>query len=87
MASGLPVVAGDQAAHRHVIQHEREGLLVAPGDPRPLADAILRVLDQPEFAQMIAERARRRVSDEFAVGKMAEEHLELFRQLMVQRAS
>ena len=36
MALGTPVVAAAAAGHLEIVEHERNGLLVAPGDPRRL---------------------------------------------------
>ena len=43
MAAGCPVVATEIPAHRELIEHEREGLLVSVEDPAALAAAIGRV--------------------------------------------
>ncbi len=52
MAAGRPVVASNIPGYRSVLTHGREGLLVQPGDPEGLADALIRLLEDP------AERAR-----------------------------
>jgi phosphatidylinositol alpha-mannosyltransferase len=63
MAAGLPVVASDIAGFREVVRNEVEGLLVRPGDPAALADAVQRVLTEPGLAERLGaagrERARR----------------------------
>jgi phosphatidylinositol alpha-mannosyltransferase len=62
MAAGLPLVASDIAGYREVARHEREGLLVAPSDPRALAAGVRRLLDDPVLAERLgangAQRAR-----------------------------
>src|SRR5947209_8016752 len=45
MAAGIPVVATDVAGIRDVVKNEVTGLLVPPAQPRRLADAINRLLD------------------------------------------
>ena len=47
MAAGVPVVASDVGACREVLDDGALGLLVPPGDPVALADAIERVRDDP----------------------------------------
>jgi glycosyltransferase involved in cell wall biosynthesis len=63
MALGRPVIASNEGGPLDVITHEHDGLLLAPRDPALLAGAILRILDQPEWAgwmaQNGAETARR----------------------------
>lgn len=54
MALGRPVIASSEGGPLDVITHERDGLLVAPRDPDLLAHAILRILDEPEWAERMA---------------------------------
>lgn len=58
LAMGLPVVATDIRAHRKVIRHEENGLLVPPDDPKALALALERLYDDPELLSRMASRAR-----------------------------
>lgn len=60
MAAGLPVVASDIAGYREVVRDGVEGLLVPPNDPLALADAIRRVLADPELASALAAAGRAR---------------------------
>jgi phosphatidylinositol alpha-mannosyltransferase len=52
MSAGAPVVASDLGAFRRVLDDGALGLLVAVGEPQPLASALLRLLADP------AERSR-----------------------------
>lgn len=54
MAMGRPVIASAEGGPLDVITHEYDALLVAPRDPENLAQAILRVLDQPKWAADMA---------------------------------
>jgi glycosyltransferase involved in cell wall biosynthesis len=58
-ASGLPVVTSDAGGIPFLIRHEQEGLLVPRDDPRALAAATLRLLDDPDLATRLAAQARR----------------------------
>jgi len=65
MACGCFPIAGDIASLREWITPGENGLLVNPGDPQALAEAILQALEQPELrararainARLVAERA------------------------------
>ena len=59
MAVGLPVIATDTPGSRSLIEHDRTGLLVPPGRPHRLAQAILALLSDPERRRAFAQRARR----------------------------
>jgi phosphatidylinositol alpha-mannosyltransferase len=58
MAAGNPVIASDVPGYRDVVQHGREGELVAPDDPAAWARAILRISREPARAAAYAERGR-----------------------------
>lgn len=60
MAWGLAPLATPVGAVPEVLEHEVNGLLVAPGEPAALACAIERLLD-PELRTRLARAARRRV--------------------------
>lgn len=57
MACGLPVVASDLPANRQWID-AASGLLVPPRDEEALAAALLRLLDEPEYARGQGRRNR-----------------------------
>ena len=47
MAAGAPIVASDIHGYKGVVRRGREGLLVPPHEPKELAAAIGRLLDDP----------------------------------------
>ena len=65
MAAGVPVVASDLPAVRELITDGEHGRLVPPDRPAELARAIRIVLEYPERAAELADRARRRIADNF----------------------
>lgn len=68
MAAGLPIVATDIPGYRAVARHEREALLVPPGDPDALARATARMLDDPALtARLIRAGLRRAAEHDWAV--------------------
>jgi colanic acid/amylovoran biosynthesis glycosyltransferase len=67
MACGIPVVASDISGIPELVEHERTGLLVPPGDPAALAEALARVHWDPELARRLAADGRARVLREHDV--------------------
>lgn len=63
MASGLPVVACRSAAVPEVVPDGEAGLLVPPGEPESLADALIRLLSDGPLRQKMGEAGRRRARD------------------------
>jgi len=55
---GRAVVGGDRAGTPDVVQHGVNGLLVDPDDPAALADALVRILSDRDYAQQLGNAAR-----------------------------
>jgi glycosyltransferase involved in cell wall biosynthesis len=56
-ASGTAVVSTTPQGIRYIVEHERTGLLCAPGDWRALGANALRLLREPEIATRLARTA------------------------------
>ena len=70
MAEGAPIVATRHAGIPEAVEHGRTGLLVPPGDPRALADALERLLANPELRRDFGAAGRRVALDRFsAIGQ------------------
>jgi glycosyltransferase involved in cell wall biosynthesis len=65
MAAGCAVVGSAVPGVREVIDDGADGLLVAEADPVALADALERVLRDPEFGARLAARAREVAVEQF----------------------
>lgn len=70
-AAGLPVVAEHVAGVPEVVEDGRTGLLVAPGDPKALAAAILRLLDDEAERGRLGAAARQFVLEERSLDAIA----------------
>lgn len=64
-AWGLPAIAGDAGGPREAVLHEITGLLVDPESADEIADALIRLLSNPQYAQLLGDQARSRVEDHF----------------------
>ena len=65
MAEGTPVVATRHAGIAEAVEHGRTGLLVPPGDPRSLADALANLIANPERRRALGAAARLVASERF----------------------
>ncbi len=65
MAVGLPVVASDLSGIPELVRHGETGLLVPPGDPVAIRDAVLECWRAPKAAVERAWRGRQLVEREF----------------------
>jgi glycosyltransferase involved in cell wall biosynthesis len=78
MAVGVPVVATDVTGIPELVEDRRTGTLAPPGDPTALADAIERVLAEPEAARALARAGRERIEERFDLSRNVEELHALF---------
>ncbi len=81
MALGRPVVATAHGGPLEMISEGKDGLLVPPGDPAALAEALLRLWRNPVLCQRLGEQARMRAHREFSASRTAELFCRLFDQL------
>ena len=65
MASGVPVVASAVGGIPDQVRHGREALLVEPGDPGALGEALVGLLRDPSLARRLADAGLRRTEREF----------------------
>lgn len=63
-AHGKPVIAGRSGGVVDAVLHEKTGLLVPPGNPEQLADALLRLIEEPELAEALGTAGKKRVQEQ-----------------------
>lgn len=72
MASGVPIVASDLDQIGEILSHEKNALLFKPNDINSMAEAIRRILNNPELAQTLSENAFDLAAQEFTWEKHVE---------------
>lgn len=85
LACGVPQVATDAGGTREAVTPDT-GVLVAPGDPRALADAIVGVLGEPERRAAMVAASVRRHAERFGVERMVEETARVYATVLDRRA-
>lgn len=86
MAAGLPVIAAADRQIRDLVEHQASGLLVEPQDRRSWAAALTHLCDNPAAASQMGTCGRKTVEQRFPLRRTAEQHLQLFRQLVADKA-
>ena len=82
MASGTPVVAATVGGVPELVSDGETGRLVASRDPEDFADAVERVLNHPEAAQIMANSGAQYVRRELTINKMVEGYRALYAELL-----
>jgi glycosyltransferase involved in cell wall biosynthesis len=82
MASGIPVVSSAVGGMPESVRDGVTGLLVPPCDPPALAEALLRLLDDPALRARLGEQGRGIVEQEFNTDAMVEGNLRVYRELL-----
>ena len=85
MASGLPVVACAVGGVPEIVEHERSGLLVAPGDVLAMAAGIARLMDDANLARTLAASASELVAARYSPETYRHSLVELYSGLMRSR--
>jgi glycosyltransferase involved in cell wall biosynthesis len=85
MAAGCPVVATRVGGIPDVITDGVDGVLVPPGDPEALAQAIGRILRDPAYARALGNAARETVANRYAAARSLERLEQLYAGLGVRR--
>jgi glycosyltransferase involved in cell wall biosynthesis len=65
MAMGVPVVVTRLSAIPELVENGKTGLLVAPGQPQQLAEAMLKMLTDEALRARVIPAARKRVLQDF----------------------
>ncbi len=76
MATGIPLVASRVGGIPELLADGLEGLLVPPGVPGPLAEALRRLAGDPALRDRLGAAARERVLRDFTLERSVQRHLD-----------
>ena len=82
MAMKVPVVASRIGGLEEVVEHEKTGLLVPPGDAAALAEAIRGLADNPEKRRNMGKAGRQRVEQSFGLDSTVQRVEDLYMELL-----
>jgi sugar transferase (PEP-CTERM/EpsH1 system associated) len=85
MSVGLPVVATAVGGTPEVVVDGQTGILVPPQEPARLAEAIMLLLQDPEFGRKLGRVGRARVMSQFQISETVRRTETLYEQLLDRR--
>jgi glycosyltransferase involved in cell wall biosynthesis len=82
MACGKTVIASNIGGLREIIEQNRTGILVAPGDPEALADEIVAALQDDGRRAMLGVAARRAILERYTWERAADETVKVYEEVL-----
>lgn len=79
MASGKPVVGTKTGAIPEVLGESQGGIIIEPGSPKEISEAVLNLLSNKEKRKEMGIKARNYVADNFSWSKIAEKTMEVYK--------
>lgn len=79
MASGLPVIASATGGNLELVEDSASGFLVPPGDPQPIARALLDYTAHESLRLQHGRFARLRVEQNYSLRRMLSDYEQLYR--------
>ena len=80
MASHLPIIATRVGGIPLVIENQKNGVLIEPGDPQALALSIIELEKDKQKRQQFAQKAYEDVCDRFSDARMADQYNQVYAQ-------
>lgn len=82
MWKGRPVVATRVGGIPLQIENDVNGLLVAPGHDEQFAEAVLKILKDPDFGTELGYRAREKVRQDFLITRLLSAYLDMLNETL-----
>lgn len=77
-AKGKPVIGARIPAVADMIDHEKDGILVPYGDRPGLADAVIKLIKNPDLRKAMGEKGKLKVQERFEIGRITDRLETLF---------
>ncbi len=78
MACELPVVCTKSGGNLETVLDGTTGILVKPGDSEKLSSAILKLFNQPDYAQRLGKAGKKRLEQIYSVSNLANNTLKVY---------
>lgn len=78
LAAGVPIVSTRCGGPEEIVSHEHDALLVPTRDPASLADAVLRIIAEPQLARQLTVTGRRTLEARFSRSAMIDAYQSVY---------
>lgn len=80
-AIGRPLVTTDSVGCRDTVEDGVNGFIVPPHSPEKIAEALKKLIDDPELRQRMGRESRRIAERDYDVNRVADIHLDIYEKL------
>ena len=84
-ASGVPVIATRIGGAVEIIEDNRTGILVRPGDIYEMVNSIIKVLKDRELSKNLALEARKKVERDYSLTRMVDDTVKLYEEVLTKK--
>lgn len=84
MSCGLPIIATDVRGNRDIIFQGENGIIVPPRDPKKLAEAITKLLEDKNLSEYLGKNARNTIIQKYTWDILTNKMLKCYESIQVQ---
>jgi glycosyltransferase involved in cell wall biosynthesis len=81
MAAEKPVIATRVGSAEEIIENGKTGVLINPGSQDELTASILKLIENPDFRNILARKGKEHVVENFSIQKMVNGYLDVYEKL------
>ncbi|MEZ5355727.1 MAG: glycosyltransferase family 4 protein [Bryobacteraceae bacterium] len=82
MTCGIPTVYSTRGSGPELIEHGVDGMLVDPGEPAQISDALIGLLCDTEGARRMGEAGRRKIVEQFSMRAILPQNVAFYEQMI-----
>ncbi|MDQ7786451.1 MAG: glycosyltransferase family 4 protein [Thermodesulfovibrionales bacterium] len=87
MAMRIPVITSRICGIEELVDDELNGILVPPGNPEAVADAIIKLFSNPDLRETMGEEGRKKISKDFNIKTEGKKFESIFKKILNNNAS
>jgi len=85
-AMARPIILGVEGKAAELVKGHEAGICIEPENPRQLAEAVIRLADEPELARNLGRNGRERLAAKFDYNRLADDYLQILSVVLRDRA-